>query len=102
MTIHEFFELLWDVLTFPKYFFKAEFWEGLLNLHISALFTFICLLLFIYSFFKHMIEKTEKEKEGIEDKKWNFWEESFWVFEGGFPKPSAFFLALFLFIFFFG
>ena len=44
MTIREFFELLWDFLTFPKYFFKAEFWEGLLNLHISALFAFICLL----------------------------------------------------------
>ena len=65
MTIREFFELLWDFLTFPKYFFKAEFWEGLLNLHISALFAFICLLLFIYSINKYRKEINRKDTGNV-------------------------------------
>tara|TARA_Y100001935_G_C16816525_1_gene272769 strand:+ start:170 stop:475 length:306 start_codon:yes stop_codon:yes gene_type:complete len=92
MTIREFFELIWDVLTFPKYFFKAEFWQGILDLQVSALFSFIFLLLFIYSIFKALMEedKNETEKEKLN---WKFWEGSFWLFENQYPKPITFIIT---------
>ena len=92
MTIREFFELIWDVLTFPKYFFKAEFWQGLLDLQVSALFSFIFLLLFIYSIFKALMQKDKNETEK-EKLNWKFWKDSFWLFKNQYPKPITFIIA---------
>ena len=91
MNIGEFLLLIWNILTFPKYFFRDEFWQGLFEQHVGFIIIIILVTYWIYNLIQGY---TQIKKENSEVNRFQFWKKSFWFYKGGYPKYS--FLIIYL------